>query len=145
MRELQKPFHSLNARVVISGGLIMWRKVLIIGMLLFFGQVLLTSSTWAACEQQDLERAWSAEVWGGGSDGSQCWEQCNLIIGPNGIVEGGTHVDCSGNPSQITGGQLTISSGCVIEGYIDTSNGSTIYVDTGAILEDDLVLGVVEE
>ena len=44
----------------------------------------------------------------------------------------------------ITGGQLTISSGCVIQGTIETSNG-TLYVHNGAILDDKLVLGTAQE
>lgn len=120
----------------------MWRRCLIVYLFLACSLILLSSWTWAtACEQQDLQGTWTAEVWGGDYLDGQCWDQCTLTVGADGIIEGvGTYDKCLGESSQITGGQLTISSGCVIEGYIDTSNG-TLYIDNGAMLDDSLVLG----
>jgi hypothetical protein len=106
---------------------------------------ILPVSTWAICEQFDLQGTWTAQVWGEVYSDAQCWDQCTLTIGPDGIIEAqGAYDTCLGESSEIYGGELTISSGCVIGGYIETSNG-TIYVDNGAILENGLVLGAAEE
>jgi hypothetical protein len=121
----------------------MWRRVLTIGMVFAFG-LILSQLTWAfdgidedfvPCAQSDLEGTWSVEVGVKDEFGNHvCWEVCNLTIGPNGAVEqGGTYIDCLDVSSEITGGQLTLSYGCVIEGYIETSNG-TVNIGTGGIV-----------
>ena len=133
----------------------MWRKSLIISMVFVFGMMLLTPCTWSdfeedqgfiPCEQVDLEGTWSVRVGAKDEVGNHlCWESCGLTVDALGVVEAsGTYVDCSEVTSDITGGQLDLSSGCVIEGTIETSNG-TVYVTTGAIVEDELVLGRAEE
>ena len=87
------------------------------------GLTLLPVSTWALCEQADLEGTWSTQVWGGCPSGTQCWDQCTLTIGDDGtIVAVGTYIDCFGATSQVTGGQLTLYPDCSIEGAIVTSN-----------------------
>ena len=135
----------------------MWRKLFIIGVVFVFGMILLTPCTWAdeefeedegfiPCEQVDLKGTWSAKVGAVDEFGNHlCWEACSVTVDALGVVEAsGTYEDCSQVTSDITGGQLTISSGCIIEGYIETSNG-TVYVATGAIVDNKLVLGRAEE
>ena len=133
----------------------MWRKLLIVSVVFVFGMILLTPCTWSdfeedegfiPCEQVDLEGTWSTKVGVVDEFGNHlCWESCSLTVDALGVVEAaGTYVDCSEVTSDITGGQLDLSSGCVIEGYIETSNG-TVYVTTGAIVKDELVLGRAEE
>lgn len=124
----------------------MWRKFLIISVVLALSMVLLTQPGWAICEQQDLEGNWTVRV--GTPDGfgrHWCWADCNMTISSGGIIEqGGTHIDCLGVSSEITGGQLTISLDCGIEGTIITSNG-TLSIATGAIVGDEIVLGMDED
>ncbi|MDY6990979.1 MAG: hypothetical protein SWQ30_23300 [Thermodesulfobacteriota bacterium] len=50
------------------------------------------------------------------------------------MAQAGTYVDCLDTTSDITGGHLDISSGCLIGGHIDTSNG-TVSIETGAIVD----------
>ena len=120
----------------------MRRRCLIIGMAFAFGMILLAPSAWATCEQQDLEGTWNVEVWGGALPGGQCWDKCTLTISSGGnIQQAGTYIDCLGVSSQITGGYLTISSNCLIEGEIYTTNG-TLYISSGAMTgQDSLCLG----
>ena len=121
----------------------MWRRFLIIGMVFTFGLILAQRTLafdgideeFVPCAQADLEGAWSVEVGVKDEFGNHvCWEVCNLTIGANGAVEqGGTYIDCLDVSSEVTGGQFTLSYGCVIEGYIETSNG-TVYIDTGGVV-----------
>jgi hypothetical protein len=121
----------------------MWRRFLIIGMVFAFG-LIIAQPTWTfdgideafvPCDQADLEGTWSVEVGVKDEFGNHvCWEVCNLTISSTGAVQqGGTYIDCLDVSSEVTGGQLTLSHGCVIEGYIETSNG-TVYIDTGGIV-----------
>ena len=67
-----------------------------------------------------------------------CWEVCNLTISATGAVEqGGTYTDCLDVSSDVTGGQLTLAHGCVIQGYIDTSNGTVAIVTGGVVVIDE--------
>jgi len=97
----------------------MWRRFLIIGMVVAFG-LILAQPTWAfdgideafvPCAQADLEGTWSVEVGLKDEFGSHvCWELCNVTISPTGAVEqGGTYIDCLDVSSEVTGGQLTLS------------------------------------
>lgn len=134
----------------------MCQKSLIVGMVFVFSLVFLSPYTWAAegltpegfvpCEQVDLQGTWSVRVGAKDASGNHlCWEPCSLTVGALGVVQaGGTYTDCSQIASDITGGELIISSGCVIEGCIETSSG-TIYVATGAVVDDQLVLGRAED
>lgn len=132
----------------------MWRRFLIIGMVLAVG-VILAPPTWAfdgideefvPCTQIDLEGTWNVEVGVKDEAGSHvCWELCNLTISSTGAVaQGGTYIDCADVSSEVTGGQLTLFYGCLIEGYIETSNG-TVNIGTGGVVvvddqEDELCL-----
>jgi hypothetical protein len=100
------------------------------------------SISFVPCEQVDLQGTWSVRVGAKDEFGNHlCWESCSLTVDALGIVEAsGTYEDCSEVTSDIAGGELTISSGCVIEGTIETSNG-TVNVATGAIVGNELVLG----
>ena len=135
----------------------MWRKSLIVGMVFVFSMILSIPSMWAddgdegsisfvPCEQVDLQGTWSVRVGAKDEFGNHlCWESCSLTVDALGVVEAaGTYEDWSQVTSDITGGELTISSGCVIEGTIETSNG-TVNVATGAIVDNELVLGRAEE
>jgi hypothetical protein len=108
--------------------------------------ILLTSWTWAtACEQQDLQGTWAVIVGATDEFGNHvCWEDCNLSVDFSGIIVAGTYLDCSEVTSDIIGGELTMSSRCAIKGYIETTNG-TVYITTGSIVNDTLVLGRAEE
>jgi len=91
--------------------------------------------------QQSIDGTWDVEIWGGETAGEQCWGQCSLTVSSNGtIVPGGSYVDCTGQGSSITGGQLSISTGCVIEGVIETDGGSLTVVN-GGILGDKIYFG----
>jgi hypothetical protein len=121
----------------------MWRRFLIVGVVFAFG-LILAQPTWAfdgmdedfvPCAQADLEGTWTVEVGVKDEFGNHvCWEVCNLTINATGAVEqGGTYLDCLDVSSEVTGGQLTLSYGCVIEGYIETSHG-TVTIGTGSIV-----------
>ena len=100
------------------------------------------TSPWTPCEQQGLEGEWNVDVWAGDTSGSQSWDKCTLTVDSAGFVQaGGTYTNCLGESTEITGGQLIISAGCVIEGTIETSEG-TVSVERGGIAEQGhLVLG----
>ena len=120
----------------------MWRRCLRIAMVFCVSLALLTSSSWAACDQADLEGTWSVEVWGGSSGGINCWDLCTLTVGADGaLASGGTYTDCYGVDSNVTGGQLTMLPNCLIQGTIVTST-TTIDIGPGAITgEGQLCLG----
>ena len=119
----------------------MQRKYLMVSLVLTISFILLPVSTWALCEQADLEGTWNTEVWGGCPSGTQCWDQCTLTIGADGSIQAiGTNIDCFGVSSDILGGQLTVYPGGRIEGTIVTSSGS-LQVGPGGIIGDRLVLG----
>ena len=134
----------------------MWQKSLIVGMVFVFSLILISPYTGAddgltpegfvPCQQVDLEGTWSVRVGAKDASGNHlCWEPCSLTVDATGVVQAvGSYTDCSQATSDITGGELIISSGCVIEGYIETSSG-TVYVATGAIVDDELVMGRTEE
>ena len=124
----------------------MWRKSLITGTVLVLSMVVLTASAWATCEQQDLVGTWNAKVWT--TDDclwDQCWDRCELTIGSDGTIQqDSTLFYWLGGSWTITGGQLTMDSGCVIGGDIYTSGG-TLHIEHGGIIGDELVLRAVRE
>jgi hypothetical protein len=94
--------------------------------------------------QQTIEGSWNAQIWGGESAGLQCWNSCNLTVLADGTLAAvGTYVDCTGGSFSITGGQLAISSGCVINGVIETEAGS-IEVVNGGVFKDTMFFGRVD-
>jgi hypothetical protein len=122
----------------------MWRKYLAISLVLVLCAIPVTGLTWAPagkiCEQGDLEGIWNVEVWAGDPSGNQRWDQCTLTIDADGfIAPQGTYTDFMGDMADVTGGQLTISADCVVEGTIDTSTG-TLHVERGGIVENRLIL-----
>ena len=131
----------------------MWRKLLIISMVFVFGMILLSPAAWAdegfeedegfiPCEQVDLAGTWSAKVGAVDEFGNHvCWEPCSLTVDAQGfLAQSGSYEDCWGVVSDITGGELILSPGCVIQGYIETSSG-TVDIATGAIAKNELILG----
>ena len=120
----------------------MLRSLLIVSMILMLGLFLGTSSSWA-CEQQDLEGTWLVVACNTNEMGDHCVEHGDLTVAAGGSITG-TYVDCDGVSAQITGGQLSLSADCVIEGTIQTANG-TLNVETGAIVgdRDHMRLGLV--
>jgi len=120
------------------------RKWLAVLLVLLLCGTPLVAFTWTSdsvtCQVQDLAGTWAAEVWGGEGPDGQCWDQCELTVDADGIVLAGTYVDCLGSASNVIGGQLTISPGCVIEGVLETDNGP-VEVANGGIIEDVMVLG----
>ena len=119
----------------------MWHKSLTILVVLFSTLMLFPGSSWALCDQADLEGTWDVEVWGGCPSGTQCWDQCTLTIASDGSIQAaGTYTDCFGATSNITGGQLAVYPGCEIQGTIITSNGTT-EVGPGGFIGEKLVLG----
>ena len=119
----------------------MLRNLLIVSMVWVLSLFLVTSSLWA-CEQQDLEGTWLVVACNTNEMGDHCVEHGDLTVSPGGSISG-TYVDCAGVSSEITGGQLSLSADCVIEGTIQTANG-TLNVETGAIVgdRDHMSLGV---
>jgi hypothetical protein len=101
-----------------------------------------TNYEYLDCGQQDLEGSWTVRVaCPPGEMGDNCWEECSLTIAYDGTIDaGGTYFNCLGDTLDITGGELIISGECVVQGHIDTSNG-TVSIFTGAIVGDELVLG----
>ena len=119
----------------------MLRNLLMVFTVLAFSMILLMASPWA-CEQQDLEGTWLVVACNTDELGNHCVEHGDLTVSAGGSISG-TYVDCSGLSSDITGGQLSLSPDCVIEGTIETPSG-TFNVETGAIVgdRDHMSLGV---
>jgi len=127
----------------------MLRKWVVIFLVLGVCVIPVTGFAWPSdhgtCDQQALEGTWNADVWTPDSSDTQAWDQCTLTIAPDGAVTaGGTYVDAFGTSSEVTGGHLTISSDCVIQGTIYTSNG-TLNVERGGILQDGALAFAVSE
>ena len=118
----------------------MWQRLLIVTTVFVFGITFFCPSSGfaegVACEQADLEGTWSVIVGAMDEFGNHvCWEECTLTLDVNGFIQpAGTYLDCSQATADITAGQLLISVGCLIEGTVETSNGS-IHIDTGAVSE----------
>ena len=111
----------------------MWRKSFVIPMVLAFGVMLLMTPTQAMCEGE-LEGTWSVMMGVTDASGYDCWKECNLTIGSDGIIEGGTYEDCLVGAVQVTGGWLTLSpESDSINGTVETANGA-IVIETGSIL-----------
>jgi hypothetical protein len=122
----------------------MWGKLVVAFLiLLLLSAVFSTASAWesnlGSCEQTDLEGTWSVEIWAGDPSGNQYWDQCTLTVGQGGSIEAGTYTNFMGQTADVTGGQLTISSDCVVQGTIETSSGS-LDVERGGIIADQLIL-----
>ena len=118
----------------------MGRRSLIIAMVVCVTLALLPVSSWAVCDQSDLEDTWSTKLCGEVFRGEECWDECTLTIGADDIIKKiGKYTTCSGVSSSVVGGQLTISDGCQIEGTIETLL-SRFYIDRGGIVDDKLVL-----
>ena len=118
----------------------MRKKCFVIGMVLVCSMTLFATSTWAGCEQGNLAGNWAVQVGATDSSGDHCWEYCTLTINSSGAVAAGdTYYNCSGSTCQITGGLLTVSSGCIIQGTIETSHGSLNVIE-GTIVGDELFL-----
>lgn len=115
----------------------MWRKYLI-SLVLAIGVMLFMTPMQAMCEG-DLEGTWSVMMGVTDASGYDCWKECSLTIGPDGVVAGGTYEDCLGASSQVTGGQLTLSEYDAIQGTIETATG-TVVIETGSILGDQSYL-----
>jgi len=127
----------------------MWQKIIIIGVLFIAAMAPATASTWESnwvpCEQVALEGTWPVVVCGPADCfGENCLDQCELQIDAYGTIQNtGAQLNTLCGIWAITGGTLNISSGCVIQGEIETSAG-TLSVQNGAILENELVLGLTE-
>lgn len=123
------------------------RKWLVVLSILVLCAIPLVAFSWESsditCQVQDLEGTWAAKVWGGDGPDGQCWDQCDLTVDASGSIVSGSYVDCLGAPSTVIGGQLSISSGCVIEGVIETDTGS-VDVANGGIIDDTMVLGLAQ-
>jgi hypothetical protein len=123
----------------------MWQKVVMIGIVVAFSVVPLTASSWVSCEQQDLEGTWDVSACGDTDCfGDHCLDCSQLQIGSDGIIQNtGATIETRCGTLTVTSGQLTLSSDCVITGTIETSS-RTLFVDTGAIVGNDLSLKVSE-
>ena len=122
------------------------RRCLIVSMVLVCSMIVFSGSVWADCQQQDLEGTWPALVCGPEACfGDNCLQRCQVQLDADGvIVSTGATIDTECGSWTITGGQLLMFSGCVIQGTVETSNG-TLYVYNGAIRDDKLILGVSQE
>lgn len=118
----------------------MWNKTIISFIAIVIILTSLRTYTWAICDQGELQGTWPVIVGAIDDLGQQCWEKCTLTIGADGVIEAGSiYEDCCLESSEIIGGQLSLSSNCVIEGTIETSNGS-LYLDFGSIVGEELIL-----
>jgi hypothetical protein len=123
----------------------MFRKGIVVLVVLLFVAATGIAFAWVTqtC-QQSIEGTWDAEIWNGEITGEQCWDQCDLTVASDGsILAVGSYADCGGQNYAITGGQLTISAGCVIEGVIET-DGGPVDVANGGIIEDKMYFGLAQ-
>ena len=113
----------------------MFRKGIIVFAIVVMAVTAGTAFGWVkdTC-QQTIDGTWDVKIWGGESIGDQCWGQCSLVVASDGsITATGSFTDCLDQSSSITGGHLTISDGCVIEGVISTESGDINVVNGGII------------
>ena len=126
------------------------QKLSTVVLLLAFSLMPLTVSAWIssfpAYDQQDLEGSWDVLVCSETACfGDHCLSCSQLIIGPDGIVaDTGAFISTLCGDWSITGGLLTLGEDCTITGTLETSNG-TLYVETGAIIGNELCLKASEQ
>lgn len=81
-------------------------------------------SAHARCVQSALAGTWNIHVWMTSHEsGDASWMYCTLTIKPDGTVGPGNCMDDTGSKSRILGGKLTLSSACVITGFINSQGG----------------------
>ena len=137
----------------------MWRKFLIVGLVLGITMMFLSAPAWAedmmdeeafvSCEQADLEGNWKALAFGrSDSYGNTIWDKVDVEIDADGNVQGGKYTEYEfpknydpekkleiekKDKYRMTGGELLVGEDCIISGYITLSNGTTYTVEQGQI------------
>jgi len=99
------------------------------------------------CDADLLTGSWAVVLkstnGSGEAVGKECWAGCKVMVGPGGIIEEGTYIDCEGNKSKIIGGRFTISPGCTVKAKIVTPEETLYAIPGGQIIGDKLWLGLV--
>lgn len=141
----------------------MWRKFLIVGLVLGISMIFLSAPTWAEemideplppkdsladqdeeiftpCEQVDLEGKWKGLAARSDEEfrNHLGWDDFKVEVEADGTIVDGKYKGFDKVKSDITGGILTLSSDCRITGYILTSDGERLDVRTGSIRRDRL-------
>jgi hypothetical protein len=129
------------------GGFVMLRKLLVVGSLLVaFGMapspVGSWVTNWTPCQQSELAGTWHIYV---AAAAQQCPGdyslECRMVeINSTGVIQNtGATIESGCETWTITGGQLTLTAGCIVEGSIETSKG-TLYVERGGFHEDGALI-----
>jgi hypothetical protein len=149
-----------------------WRKLLIVGLVLGFSMIFGAASAWAdeemvdeplppkdslageecftptPCEQADLEGVWTGRAARSNENfrRHRCWDRFKIKVRSDGKIVRGIYNPCDGERTEITRGKLIISPRCIIRGRIATDDGDLYVVRNGGIRGDrlELIIGEVE-
>src|SRR5512147_1395800 len=120
----------------------MWRKVLTLALGLALSIVIPTACCWSDCSQSDAGGTW--RFYAVGADSSSFYIYGSIQVQSNGaIVSGTTFKNSTGNSFTVQGGQVNVSSTCIITGHIHLSGGITVNVNHGSLGRDKSYFGAV--
>jgi len=115
----------------------MWRKVLTLGLGLALSIVIPAICCWSACSQSDIGGTW--RFYAASGDG---YVYGSLQVQSNGVIVSGTAFKYSdGSSRTVQGGQLNLSSVCIVTGHIHLSGGITVNITHGALESDKRCFG----
>jgi hypothetical protein len=158
-----------NFAIVLSrfqkGGEMMWRKLLIVGLVLGISTIFLSASAWAGikaeemvdeplppkdslageesftptpCVQADLEGKWEgrAAISDEARRNHLGWCDFEVEVDASGAIVEGKYEGLDKDKFEITGGELILSDDCTITGRITSDDGDLYVVRNGGIRGD---------
>jgi hypothetical protein len=145
----------------------MWRKFLIVGLVLGISMIFLSAPAapaWAEemideplpvpledrlpdeerftpCEQVDLEGVWTGRAARSDENSRHvCWDRFKVEVASDGTIVRGVYNRCDGERSLIARGMLVVSPRCIIRGRLATTDRDLYVVRNGGIRGDRLEL-----
>lgn len=125
----------------------MWRKILAVAAMVAFIIIPSTGSTWVSvwetCQQTDLEGTWTIVISINDADcpGNSALRSTQVEIDSDGVIRNtGATIENMCRTSIITGGQLALMADCIIEGHIETSDGTLDVAQGGTIVPEEICM-----